>query len=273
MSINDGIQPSTYPLTSASLAARLRACGLAAGQTVLVHMAMSKLGWVVGGAEAVILAFLEVLGESGTLMMPTHTTDNTDPQDWQNPPVPPAWWPLIREHTPGFNPATTPTVLMGRVAELFRIWPGARRSAHPVTSFAARGPNAAYLTADHPLEDETGDGSPLGKLYALDGHVLLLGVDHRNNTSLHLAEARADYPGKKWISAGSAILVDGQRRWVTYRVLATYDQDFNPLGEAFDEAFGLELPRIGRAEVRFFSQRNLVDFAVGWMEKYRNLTR
>ena len=67
------------PLTVESLAARLRDCGLDAGQTVLVHMAMSKLGWIVGGAQAVILALLEVLGEDGTLMMPAHTSSNTDP--------------------------------------------------------------------------------------------------------------------------------------------------------------------------------------------------
>jgi aminoglycoside 3-N-acetyltransferase len=47
------IEQTTAPLTVESLAAQFSELGLAAGQTVLVHSAMSKLGWVVGGAEAV----------------------------------------------------------------------------------------------------------------------------------------------------------------------------------------------------------------------------
>ena len=160
-------------------------------------MAMSKLGFVIGGAEAVIMALLAAVGESGTIMMVTNSSNNTDPSAWQNPPVPEAWWQPIRDHTPGYNPLTTPTRVMGQVPELFRNWPGTLRSAHPAFSLAALGPNAPYLVADHALEEGSGDRSPLGKLYEIDGHILLLGVDHWNNTSLHLAEFRANYPGKR----------------------------------------------------------------------------
>jgi aminoglycoside N3'-acetyltransferase len=58
------------------------------------------------------------------------------------------------------------------------------RSAHPAFSLAALGPNANYLVADHAMTKDAGNHSPLGKLYELDGHVLLLGVEHWNNTSL-----------------------------------------------------------------------------------------
>ena len=57
------------PLTVAALSAQLQTCGLAEDQTVIVHMAMSKLGFVIGGAKAVILALLAAVGESGTIMM------------------------------------------------------------------------------------------------------------------------------------------------------------------------------------------------------------
>lgn len=266
------IQRSEEPLTRQSLAESLRACGMVAGQTVLVHMALSKLGWVIGGAEAVILAFLDVLGEDGTLMMPTHTTINTDPAEWQHPPVPQSWWQIIRDHTPAYNPTTTPTRLMGAVPELFRTWPGAIRSAHPVTSFAALGPNAAHLTADHVLEEDTGNRSPVGRLYELDGYVMLLGVEHWNNTSLHLAEFRADYPGKRDLRSGSAMLVDGVRQWVEYETLDTYGDDFGEIGQAFDAAHNMRVHHIGGAEVRFFKQRLLVDFAITWMEANRDLS-
>jgi aminoglycoside N3'-acetyltransferase len=60
------IERTTAPLTVAWLAGQLRACGLAEAQTVLVHMAMSKLGYVIGGAQAVILALIAAVGETGT---------------------------------------------------------------------------------------------------------------------------------------------------------------------------------------------------------------
>ncbi|MBN1562658.1 MAG: AAC(3) family N-acetyltransferase [Anaerolineae bacterium] len=264
------IQYTPTPLTVAALADKLRACGMASGQTVLVHTAMSKLGWVSGGPQAVIMALIAVLGDSGTLMMPTHTGSNTDPQGWQNPPVPESWWPVIRAHRPAYDPATSPTRQMGAVAELFRTWPGTIRSAHPVVSFAARGPHAAALTADHPLTGELGDQSPLGRLYDLDGYVLLLGVGHGNNTSLHLAEFRADFPGKKTLPNGCAMLVDGQRQWVQYDSLDINDGDFVTIGQAFDVAHAIPVQQITQAEVRFFKQRAVVDFAVTWMEQNRN---
>jgi aminoglycoside 3-N-acetyltransferase len=272
MSDANAIAQTDYPLTALSLAEQLHGCGMRPGQTVLVHMAMSRLGWVIGGAEAVIQALLAAVGPEGTLMMPTHSTNNTDPAEWQHPPIPESWWGLVRDHTPAFNPATTPTRLMGAVPELFRTWPGAVRSHHPVTSFAALGPNAGYLTDDHALEEDTGNRSPVGRLYELDGHVLLLGVTHWNNTSLHLAEARASYRGKRNIRSGSAIMVDGARRWVEYETLATYADDFGEIGQAFDSAHQLAVNQIVRAEARFFRQRALVDFAVAWMERHRDLS-
>jgi aminoglycoside 3-N-acetyltransferase len=269
MSEQNSLDTTKPPLTAATLTEQLQACGLAAGQTVLVHMAMSKLGWVVGGAEAVILGLRAAVGERGTLMMPTNNSSNTDPYEWQHPPVPESWWQTIRDHTPAYNPLTTPTEHMGRVPELLRTWPGAIRSAHPAFSLAALGPNAAYLTADHALTEEAGDRSPLGKLYELDGHVLLLGVDHWNNTSLHLAEHRATYPGKRNIRTGSAMLVNGQRQWVAYETLETGGDDFGEIGDAFDAAHHIDIRYINQAKVRFFRQRLVVDFAVAWMEHNR----
>ena len=262
-----------FPLTAQSLADELRRCGMAAGQTVLVHMAMSKLNFVVGGAQAVVMAFLDVLGPTGTLMMPTHTLYNLDPIESQNPPIPESWHQTIRDHLPAYDPRRSPTMNMGTVPELFRTWPGVRRSAHPTTSFAALGPNAQFLIDNHPLKDETGDASPVGRLYDLDGEVLLLGVEHWNNTSLHLAESRADYPGKGNLKTGSAILVDGQRQWVEYEVFDTGGDDFGALGTAFDSAYDIVVNKIADAEVRFFKQRAVVDFATAWIEKHRDLTR
>ncbi len=265
----DTIHPDQLPLTVESLADQFAACGLAEGQTVLVHTRMSRLGWIAGGAVSVIQALLRVLGASGTLMMPTHSADNTNPANWSRPPVPERWWQIIRDHAPPYDPAVTPTRGMGKVAELFRTYPGVIRSAHPIGSFAALGANAEYLTRDHPIpEPMFGDGSPVARLYDLDGYVFLLGVDHVNNTSLHLAEYRADFP-KKYVREGTALLVDGQRQWLEYDLLDYSDADFGAIGDRYEAEHAISRCRVGMAEARFMKQRPLVDYAVAWMERNR----
>src|SRR5512142_2626442 len=47
----------------------LRKLGLGRGMAVEVHSSLSSLGWVEGGAEAVISALMEVVGPEGALLM------------------------------------------------------------------------------------------------------------------------------------------------------------------------------------------------------------
>jgi aminoglycoside 3-N-acetyltransferase len=266
----DLIRSEDLPLTVEKLVEQFAACGLAAGQTVIVHTRMSALGWIAGGAAAIIHALLRVLTLTGTLMMPAFSPDNTDPANWVNPPVPEHWWQIIRDHTPAYDPHTTPTWGVGAVPELFRTFPGVMRSAHPEASFAACGPQAKHLLANHNKLDRIfDDDSPIGKLYALDGYVLLLGIDHSKNTSLHLAEYRANFP-KQYKHEGVAMFVNGERRWVEFEMQDIDDGDFTQIGSDYETLHGITSCRVGRAEARFLRQRPLVDFAVQWMEQHRN---
>jgi aminoglycoside 3-N-acetyltransferase len=255
--------------TAGTLASQLRALGLAAGDVVMLHSSMRSLGYVVGGPQAVVRALLDVLGDGGTLVVPTHTPDNSDPAGWRNPPVPESWWPTIRADTPGFDPFRTPSHWMGTLPELVRTWPGALRSAHPQVSCAALGRDAAQIVASHPLDDPHGERSPLGAINRLDGKVLLLGVDHSSNTSLHLAETRLEAPPRQ-TSHASVLGPDGSSQWVSWDEVAADEDDFARLGAAFDETGAVSVGRVGEASARLMSQPALVDFGTTWMATHRS---
>ena len=258
------------PVPRSRLVAELDALGLRRGAIVLVHTSLSKIGWVPGGAQAVIAALLEALGDDGTLVMPTHTGQLTDPAAWQAPPVPESWWKTIRAELPPYDPAVTPTRAMGAVAETFRSYPGVRRSAHPHVSFAALGPAADAIVGEHPLGSMFGERSPLARLYDLDAQVLLAGVGHGNNTSIHLGEYRADFPGKRTGPEGAPMRVDGQRRWVRFTETLTDDRDFEELGRDFGRDTGDERRGpLGWGEARLMPIRSLVDYAERWIATHR----
>jgi aminoglycoside 3-N-acetyltransferase len=256
------------PYTVQSLSSDLRVLGVRSGDVVLAHASAKSLGFVVGGAQAVVQALLDVLGSDGTLVVPAHTSDNSDPAAWRNPPVPESWWPVIREQAPGFDRSRTPSRWMGVIAETVRTWPGVSRSDHPQVSFAALGRHAAEVTRTHQLDDALGEHSPLGAVYRLDGKVLLLGCGHQSNTSLHLAEWRQE-SSPRGIEGASVRRPDGTSQWISWTDVIENSDDFGQLGAAFEAAVGVSCGQVGGATARLMPQRALVDFATAWMVAHR----
>lgn len=271
MSIEDIIaRTGDTPITVERLVRDLRNLGVEPGMTLLAHSSLSRIGFVCGNAQAVVLALQEVLGADGTLMMPTMSSEWSDPAPWEAPAVPESWWPVIREHWPAWDPALSPTREMGVIADCFRQQSDVVRSHHPVCSFSAHGPNALNLTEDHELSEDMGERSPLGRLNELDGHVLLLGVNHANNSSLHLAEYRAIYKNKHDLKQGTPLFINGKRQWVKYETLDLDYEDFGKIGQAFeDQTDHTTTGHIGLAESRLMRQRPLVNFATKWMNENR----
>lgn len=270
MGATDPIELASRPASVESLVADLRALGVPSGASVMVHSSLSRLGYVAGGAQAVVMALLEVVGHEGTLVMPTHSGDLSDPAEWRNPPVPAAWWDEIRATMPAYDPRLTPTRAMGAIAECFRHVEGTRRSFHPTVSATALGPNAAVITGQHELAYGLGESSPQARLYDLDGWVLLLGVSHANNTSLHLAEYRSEYPDKRWTTHSSPVLVDGRRQWVSYGDLEEGSGDFQRIGEDFAATGRERAGKVAAATARLCKAQEVVDFGVRWMSAHRS---
>lgn len=243
--------------------------GLEKGDVVIVHTSLKKIGYVCGGAQTVIEALIDVVGLEGTIMMPTQSWKNLDPETGVHWEVDESEWDKIRANWPAYDKNITPTNTMGAVAEMFRRWPGSVRSNHPARSVCAWGKYATYLTENHSLSNIFGEGSPIARLYELDAKVLLIGVGYDKNTSIHLADVRADYPGKHDCIEHSAIIENGIRVWKAYSTLFVDGEDFEDIGLEFEKNSNVNIGKIGEAESRLMSQVELVDYSVSWIEQNR----
>jgi aminoglycoside 3-N-acetyltransferase len=270
MSEQDAIARSgAEPNTAASLEKEFAGLGLRPGMTVIVHSSLSALGWVCGGAPSVILSLENAVTDEGTLVMPAHSGDLSDPGHWCNPPVPESWMDTIRAEMPCFDRDLTPTRGIGKIPETFRKQRGVVRSSHPQVSFAAWGKRKDYIVQDDHYDFAQNERSPLGRLYELDGWILLIGVGYDNNTSLHLAEYKAAYPAKKSIKNGMPVPDGGKTRWAEFDDVDISTDDFCAIGEVYEKDHPVISGMVGSAACKLIRQRSLVDFAVRWMEENR----
>lgn len=268
----DVIQRTSLPATVESLRQDLRVLGVEPGDTLLVHASLSKIGWVCGGPQAVIVALLDAVagaGANGTLVMPAHSGDWSDPAKWEAPPVPADWIPIIYSNLPAFDPDRTPTRGMGTIAELFRTFPGTRRSLHPQLSFAANGPLSVPLTENHSLSSALGIDSPIGLLYEQNAKILLLGVGYESCTSFHLAEAWL--PGMPKTRMGTARTVNGTRQWEWFEDYDWDAEDFPAAGMAFEAIHPIRKGLVGQAECRLFPIQPAVDSVLNWLQDNRKM--
>ncbi|MYU03363.1 aminoglycoside N(3)-acetyltransferase [Streptomyces sp. SID8366] len=252
--------PPTGPLvTQDDITAGLRRLGVESGETLLVHSSLSSLGWVNGGAVAVVRALLDALGPRGTLAVPAQSSDLSDPARWENPPVPEEWWDRIRATMPPYDPLTTPSLGVGVIPETVRTWPGALRSAHPQTSFAALGPRAREITDGHAPDCRLGEHSPLARLEERGARVLLLGTGYDTCTAFHLAEYRLPGPlariGRPAPGGG----------WETVTEVSITSAPFAELGRDFERERPVVRGTVGAAGARLFPLADAVAYAEGWL--------
>jgi aminoglycoside 3-N-acetyltransferase len=172
--------------------------GLDGSKPVIAHSSLSSLGSVVGGALSVVRSLQRY---SSTLVMPAFTYYTLVwPQQKRNA----DWPPHTGEDGPPFRADSPVSKDIGRIPQTLLERPEKRRSSHPALSFVASGQEADMIlgvqTLEHPY-------APIGVLAELDAWVLLLGVDHRSNTSVHYGEYLAGRPMlERWVNTSEGAM-------------------------------------------------------------------
>ena len=231
-------------VTKDSILQGLRQVGIATGDIVFVHASLSAFGHVAGGADAVVDALLETVGDSGTVAVPTFT-----------------WSSFHQAATVTFDTVNTPSEGMGLVAETLRQRPQAMRSRHVCHSVAAIGPHAEAIMADgvHPFWN----GSSLQQLCSLDSWCLMLGVTFDACTLLHAVEELMQVPYRYYrdFRGSTVILPDGAEvaaRSVEFLPREGTVSDFAKMGGVFERDGILQTARVGGALLTNARARDIV---------------
>jgi len=260
-------------ITRADLRVDLEGLGLRSGDAVLAHGALSRVGRLLNGPDAVIGALLDAVSPTGTVLAYTDWDARYDELADTDGRVPEQW----RAHIPPFVAEASRSARdNGVLPEFLRTWPDARRSGNPGASVAALGARAEWFTADHPLDYGYGPGSPLAKLMEIGGKVVMIGAPLDTMTLLHHAEHLADLPGKRVIHYEAPLAVGDSVRWRTVEEFDTA----NPVVDGFaEDYFGAIVAdfltsgqgvcgRVGAADSVLVEASAMCTFAVAWMERH-----
>lgn len=216
--------------------------GVQPGGVLLVHTSFSKVKPIEGGPIGLISSLRSALGPDGTLVMPSMSYDD--------------------DHV--FDKTKSHCAEMGVVADTFWRLPGVLRSDNN-HAFAAIGPLAEKILAPHPIDIPHGLDSPVGRVYELDGQVLLLGVDHGSNTTIHLCESMAGvrYRRDKYLT----ILKDRELTRIEYREIDHCCQNFSLVDGWLDERGLQKRGEVGHADARFLHSRDVVEVVTEQLRK------
>ena len=216
--------------------------GLQPGDHVLVHSSLSSFGRVADGPGAIPLALMDVVGESGLVVMPAFT------------------------YGKDIFDAARSISQTGKIPETFRLMPGVVRSLHPTHSVSAWGKNCRELVAGHENVHPFATGSPLHKFLQLNGKILLVGVTHTANSILHLAQELAHVPYLDRPKQVRSLDNKGNVQTVTVR-RAGCSLGFDKIMPFLEEKRLEKRAAIGKASVRTSPAKEVVDVAVRLFEE------
>jgi aminoglycoside 3-N-acetyltransferase len=239
-------------LTFHDLVSNFQDIGLQAGDTLLVHSSYKSFGGVGGGPQTVIDSLLAVLGDEGTLIMPTFNFDFCKGLPWD-----------FRK-TPSH---------MGAITNMVREHPDAKRVFHPIYSFSILGKHAVYLTKER-YKSSFGVNSVFGKLRLLDGKIIIIGLSYTNSMTFfhHIEELEGvDY---RYIKEFTGLVTDqdGNTNEDTFTMLVR-DLDkgviteVDPMGVLMEKAGIVNVRQIGESTVKLMKANDVYTFTTREMKR------
>ncbi len=232
-------------VTASMISKGLGAIGVVHGDIMMVHSSLRSFGSVDDGADAVVDAMIDAVGEGGTVIVPTLTSTLAE---------------SVHKELTGqaFDIDETPS-RVGLITETLRKRPEARRSSHPTHSVAAIGAAAAEMVAGHGPTTFNVAG-PYGKYCAGNAMIVFLGARRTQNTTLHAVEEWMAMPYLETIKA--MVLEEGVPRAVDCPAFPSGDRGFYknecPIHGMHDAAGILRTTKIGRCQVVAMRAHDLV---------------
>jgi aminoglycoside 3-N-acetyltransferase len=228
----------------------LRSLGIKRGDRLIVHSSFKAIGQVQGGPEAVIDALMEIVGEQGNILMPVFSGS-----------IPPEI----------FDLALSPSGC-GIITELFRRRKGVIRSFHPTHSVAVWGCEAMEIAKTHDASTALGVGSPMHYLIRKGADILLIGVDHNRNSSIHIAERIFGVPYKaipfnESYAGPVKVLRNGETGSVFIDECPGCGANFLVVGDALKKQ-GLQITgKVGNAVTHKIKGTDLLECTIGILKK------
>lgn len=195
--------------TGADWAAILRSAGARPGDALMLHSHLPAFG--LADPAELVAAALDLLGPSGTLVMPAFT--------------------LSFGRTRVFDRERTPSET-GVLTERFRLRPGTRRSLHPFHSICAAGGRAGEF-ADAWASSSFGQSGPFAMLHDADALLVCAGIGAERLTFVHFVEESIGVPYRALKRFPGRVIDGGRTDERTYEMYAR------------DPRFKLDLPALG----------------------------
>ncbi len=241
---------------------QLRTAKIEKGDTVLVHSALSKMGFIEGGPKTVVDALLETVGDTGHILMPNSPNASYQLEYIQDLSV--------------FN-VNNDKSRLGAITEAFRIHPDSIRSCHPTEPVSCIGPNARYFVDQH-FGEETPytKNSPFYRVAEQGGKILMIGVTLDNaGTNLHTLEDAIDdfkypvyYPELFEVNVK---FPDGSEKSMKTKVhdpVWSKKRNCDDLIPLLEEHGVLDKVKIGNAEALLLDAKKMLDTMINLYEKY-----
>lgn len=267
------VEKSAYSLDSMTMISKqdmiiqLQNLGIQKGMLLLVNVDSTKLGYLIGGAQTLIDALMEVVGYEGTIVMPSFTPQLQDPSNASTK-LPRQYWTEIREHAYPFDKKLSEPFGSDEVVYQFLRNDAVARSYHPLYSFAAWGKYAKLICDKHPLHFALGKDSPLGKLVELNGYCVVLGCGYEGCTMFHMAQYQQDLSPVRLVCAP---IENGKHlEWKNLLEVDHTTRDFLGVGEVMEDKKVVKTTYLGNGKCYFFSAREAYNLANSYFHVHQD---